>query len=267
MFDIKKILGESADALSPEVLTALGTIFQQRLTESTATQLQEAEAKHVSEIKTLTEGFNAQLQEQEETLKATMVAKIDGFLSESVIQWANQNAPAIDSRLKTEAAENILVNLRNVLAESGIAVDTDGRQLAEEANQRVIELETQLNETQSEVAALREVAATQARLRLVTEACEGLAQTQVEKVIQLTEGFDVSDEEIFKNRAVMFRKLVEGEGEGKGKEGDGKGKDPKDPDDKGGEGKGKEKDKKNETSSELNESVAAQINAMRQMNG
>lgn len=250
---ILQLLGESATQLSPEAQKQINEAFQSRIEEVSKQRLDEAEQRYAAERLALVESHTKQLTEQEQTLRAEYAEKIDKYLSESVIHWANENAPAIDSRLKTEAAETVLVGLKNVLAESGINVDQDSKQIVETLNAQLAESEARANTAEAEVKMLRESENAAKRESVILQICEGMSMTGVDQIRTLTEGLDATDATAFGERVRTFRKLVEGEK-----------KDPKDPEgkDKEPENKGKEPD--NKKGSQLDESIQNQIAAYRQ---
>lgn len=251
--ELKKLF-EGAEGFKPEFLTQISALVESKVTAAHAAGLQEAEGKFDAEIITLKESHAAELESVKESFTADLTTKLDGFLNAALLEWANENAPAIDSKLKTEMAEKLISGMAGLLGEAQIAIVGD-------AEGQIADLQTRLQaESQARTAAetqLQEIAesAIQAQRKLAIDTvCEGLADTQKEKVTSLLEGTSFTDLAAFSARVQRFRSLIEGKDEKDGKDKDGK--DTNDGKDK--DGKGKDKD---EAGKELKESIAAQIAA------
>lgn len=255
--ELKKLF-EGAEGFKPEFLTQMANLVESKVSEARVATLREAEEKFDAELLSVKESHKAEITTIKESHMEEMVAKLDGFLNAAVLEWANENAPAIDSKLKVEMAEKLIVGVTSLLGESQIAVigDADGvvadlqEKLQIESQARVV-AENKLQEI-NEAINLAE------RNEVIARVCEGLADTQKETVIGLTEGVAFTDKEAFASRVQRYRNLVEGK---KPDEKDGKDTDTKDDkDDKG-------KKDKDDAGSEVNESVAAQIRATLALRG
>lgn len=251
MKDELKKLFEGVDGFKPEFLTQITGLVESKVEEGRLAGLQEAEGKFDAEILALRESHAAEIAQLQESHIESLVTKLDGFLNEAVLEWANENAPAIDSNLKVEMAEKLMSGLTGLLGEAQISVSgsddvvTDLQARLQTESQRADAAEHQLNE-------INEAAIQLQRDTAINKVCEGLADTQKDRIVNLLEGTAFTTPEAFAARVQRFRSLIEGDKPNK--EEDGEGKDGKDKE-------GKDKGDKDEAGKEVNESVAAQIAA------
>ena len=110
------------------------------------------------------------------------------------------NKLAIQSGLRTEIAEGFMNNLKDLFTESYIEVPESKVDLVDDLSDQVAELEEQLNkQTEQSMNQSAELESLK-RDSVIREACKGLAETQVEKLIKLAENVDFEDEESFTNK-------------------------------------------------------------------
>ena len=111
-----------------------------------------------------------------------------------------ENELAIQNGLRTEIAENFMNNLKGLFTESYIEVPESKVDLVDDLSDQVAELEEQLNkQTEQSMDQALELEYLK-RESVIREAAKGLAETQVEKLVDLSENVDFEDEESFKNK-------------------------------------------------------------------
>ncbi len=188
----KKGLKEDIDALlqgedlSEEFVSKATTIF---------------EAAVMSRVEEIAEEVEAQLHEQfeqaVEELKEDFAAKIDDYLNYMVEEWMKENELAIESGLRAEIVEDFIGGLRNLFAEHYIDIPEEKVDVVEELTQTVEALEEKLNEQISRSIELKKEINEHKKYQAVQAVCEGLTQTQVEKLKSLAESVEFTSEEDF----------------------------------------------------------------------
>ena len=188
----KKGLKEDIDALlqgeelSEEFVSKATTIF---------------EAAVLSRVEEIAEEVEAQLHEQfeqaVEELKEDFAAKIDDYLNYMVEEWMKENELAIESGLRSEIVEDFIGGLRNLFAEHYIDIPEEKVDVVQEMADKVQELESILDEQISRSIELKKEINEHKKVQAVQTVCEGLTQTQVEKLKSLTESVEFTTEEEF----------------------------------------------------------------------
>ena len=188
----KKGLKEDIDALlqgedlSEEFVSKATTIF---------------EAAVMSRVEEIAEEVEAQLHEQfeqaVEELKEDFAAKIDDYLNYMVEEWMKENELAIESGLRSEIVEDFIGGLRNLFAEHYIDIPEEKVDVVQEMADKVEELEAKLNEEISRSVEFKKEINEHKKVQAVQAVCEGLTQTQVEKLKSLAESVEFTTEEEF----------------------------------------------------------------------
>ena len=116
-----------------------------------------------------------------------------------------QNELAIVSGLRAEIAEDFMTSLRDVFMEHNIDIPEEQVQVVEELTARVEELEEALDEEVKVAVALKRALSEQVKLEAIHTACEGLTQTQEEKLKSLAEGVEFTSEEEFSEKLNVLK--------------------------------------------------------------
>lgn len=188
----KKGLKEDIDALlqgedlSEEFVSKATTIF---------------EAAVMSRVEEIAEEVEAQLHEQfeqaVEELKEDFAAKIDDYLNYMVEEWMKENELAIESGLRAEIVEDFIGGLHNLFKEHYIDIPEEKVDVVQEMADKVEELEAKLNEEISRSVEFKKEISEHKKVQAVQAVCEGLTQTQVEKLKSLAESVEFTTEEDF----------------------------------------------------------------------
>jgi hypothetical protein len=188
----KKNIKEDIDALlqgenlSEEFVSKATTIF---------------EAAVMSRVEELAEEVEAQMHEQFEQaideLKEDFAAKIDDYLNYMVEEWMKENELAIESGLRSEIVEDFIGGLKNLFAEHYIDIPEEKVDVVQEMADKVEELEAKLNEEISRSIEFKKEINEHKKVQAVQAVCEGLTQTQVEKLKSLAESVEFTTEEEF----------------------------------------------------------------------
>jgi len=191
--DVRALL--DGEGLSEEFATKATTIF---------------EAAVMSRIEAIAEQVEAQLVEQFDTaveqVKEDLAAKVDDYLNYMAEEWMKENELAVETGLRNEIAEDFIGALRNVFVEHYIDIPEDKVDVVSEMAEKVAELEDQLNEQINSSIELKKELNEHKKFEAIYAVCEGLTQTQVEKLKSLAEGVEFTTEEEF---AAKLSTLVE----------------------------------------------------------
>ena len=170
------------------------SIFEARVADRVTQIEEEVEAKYAG-----------MLEEAVESIKADLTTKVDDYLNYVVEQWLEQNQIAIESGLRAELTEEFIAGLRNLFAEHYIDIPSEKVDVVEELANKVEELETSLNEQIARSVELTKELNEQKKIEAIYAVCEGLTQTQVEKMKSLAEGVEFTTDEEFADKLVTLR--------------------------------------------------------------
>ena len=159
------------------------------------------EAAVMARVDQIVEEVEAQLTEQFEVaveeIKEDLAAKVDDYLNYMVEEWIKENEIAIEKGLRAEVVEEFMTKLRDLFVESYIDIPTEKVDVVEELLTKVEELESSLNEQINKSVELTKELNEQKKIEAIYTACEGLSQTQVEKLKSLAENVEFNTEEDF----------------------------------------------------------------------
>lgn len=176
----------SGENLSEEFVTKAATIFEAAVVARAEEVIAEAETQ-------LMEQFEKAIEE----VKEDLAAKVDDYLNYMVEEWMKDNEIAIEKGLRAEITEDFINGLRNLFVEHYIDIPADKVEVVEELTAKVEELENSLNEQIKSGIELKKELSEQKKIEAIYTACEGLTQTQVEKLKSLAEGVEFTTEEEF----------------------------------------------------------------------
>jgi len=182
--DIDALL--SGENLSEEFVNRATTIFE-------AAVYARAEEVIVEAQEVMFEEFEAAVEE----IKEDLASKVDDYLNYMVEEWMKENEIAIETGLRAEIAEDFMTGLRDLFIEHHIDIPEDKVNVVEELTSKIEELESALNEEMNSNVQLTKQITEQVKIEAIHTACDGLTQTQVEKLKSLAEGVEYTTEEEF----------------------------------------------------------------------
>jgi hypothetical protein len=197
---MKEKMKEDIDALlqgenlSEEFVAKASTIFEAAVISRAEEVIEEAQNE-------LMEQFEVAI----EIYKEELANKVDDYLNYMVEEWLNDNQIAIEKGLRAEIAEGFMNSLRDLFTEHYIDVPTEKVDIAEELAIKCEELESQLNEQINKGIELSKALNEQKKNEAIYTACEGLTQTQVEKMKALAESVDFTTEEEFVGKMEVLK--------------------------------------------------------------
>jgi hypothetical protein len=182
--DIEAML--AGENLSEEFKEKATTIFEAAVNSRVTAIVEEVENELATQ-------FEAAVEE----VKEELAEKIDSYLNYMVEEWINENELAIEQGLRAEIVEDFITGLRNLFVEHYIDIPEDKVDIVTELTNRVEELEESLNEQINSAVALKQEVNEHKKFEAIYDACDGLTQTQVEKMKSLAEGVEFTTEEEF----------------------------------------------------------------------
>lgn len=180
--------------ISEEFKNKASTIFEARVIDKVNTLKEQLEEEYASA-----------LEEAVQKIKDELTTKIDDYLSYVVEQWVADNQLAIESGLRTELTEDFMLGLKNLFAEHYIDVPEDKVNLIDELASKVEELETKLDEEIQNGITVRKQLVESRKENIINLVCDGLTDTQVEKIKTLAESINYSTEEEYVKKLETIR--------------------------------------------------------------
>lgn len=172
----------AGEELSEEFKEKAKTIFEAAVKQKVA-----------EEIEVLEEAFAATLEEEVSRINEELSSNVDDYLNYVVEQWTAENEVAIEASLRSELTEEFISGLRNLFAEHYIDIPEEKVSVVEEMGNKVAELEEKLNEEIERNVALSKMLNESKTNEILFDACDGLTDTQAEKLKSLAEGIEYSN--------------------------------------------------------------------------
>lgn len=184
----------AGENLSEDFKTKATTIFEAAVTarvQSVSAQLEEA--------------FEAQFDEAVDAVKEELAAKVDDYLNYMVQEWMEENQIAIEKGLRSEIVEGFIDGLKNLFTEHYIDIPEEKVDIVGELADKVTALEEELNEQINKSVELSKELNEHRKVEAIYAVCEGLTQTQVEKITTLAEGVEFTTDAEFAQKLEMIK--------------------------------------------------------------
>jgi hypothetical protein len=190
--DLDALLG--GENLSEEFVQKASTIFEAAVIARAEEVIAEAETE-------LMEQFEAAIEE----VKEDLAAKVDDYLNYMVEEWVKDNEIAIEKGLRSEIVEDFITGLKGLFEEHYIDIPAEKVDVVEGLTAKVEELEDALNEQIKTAVEMKKELSESKKVEAIYAACEGLTQTQVEKLKSLAEGVEFTTEEEFGTKLTTLK--------------------------------------------------------------
>ena len=190
--DINALL--SGENLSEEFVARASTIFEAAVISRTEAILEDIQEELVQ-----------QFEEAVEEVKEELASKIDDYMNYMAEEWMKENQLAVEKGLRAEIVEDFIKGLHDLFVEHYIDIPEEKVDVVEELTGRVEELEESLNEQIASAIAMKKELNEHKKLEAIHAVCEGLTQTQVEKMKSLAESIEFTTEEEFADKVVAIR--------------------------------------------------------------
>lgn len=198
--------GEDYDASEDVEAMLAGENLSEDFKDKATTIFEAAVSARVQHYATqLEEAFESQFDEAVDAVKEELAAKVDDYLNYMVQEWMTENAIAIEKGLRSEITENFIEGLKNLFVEHYIDIPEEKVDIVEELADKVTELEEELNEQINKSVELSKELNEHKKIEAIYAVCEGLTQTQVEKIATLAEGVEFTTEAEFAQKLEMIK--------------------------------------------------------------
>ena len=147
------------------------------------------------------EEFEASVEE----IKEDLANKLDGYIGYMAEEWMKENQLAVEKGLRGEIVEEFITGLKGLFEQHYIDIPEEKVDVVEELTNKVEELQAEVNEQiQTNVELYKELNESK-KQEAIHAVCEGLTQTQVEKMKQLAESVEFTTDEEFADKLVTLR--------------------------------------------------------------
>ena len=190
--DIKALL--EGTELSEEFAEKAKTIFEAAV-----------KAKLKEEYDKLVKHFAEETEKKVEEIKKELSEEVNGTVNYAIGQWKEENKIAIDQGIKTEITEDFIAGLKNLFEEHYISIPDDKVDVVEGMADQIREMETRLDEQVKANVKLQNRLDESARVVVLKNVSEGLADTQKDKLAALAEGIEFTTEEEFTKKVTTIK--------------------------------------------------------------
>ena len=191
--DVESLFAED-ESVSADFKKKASIVYEARVNDRVTQIVEEIEGQYANKF-----------EEAVTEIKTELTEKVDEYLNYVVEQWMTDNQIAVESGLRAELTEEFISGLRNLFAEHYIDVPEEKVDLVDELATRVESLESQLDEEMERGMEFAKALVTARQNEISSEVCEGLTDTQEEKIKTLAESVDFSTEEEFREKVQTIR--------------------------------------------------------------
>ena len=192
--DDAQALSEGEDDLSDEFKKKAATILEAAI-----------KSKLREEMERLEEKYQELYVKELEDAQNEMAEQVDSYLSYVVQEWMKKNEVAVEHKMKTEIADSFIAGLRGLFEEHNIAMPDEQYDMLDAAAEKVNELEGKLNESIEHNIELTRENGELIRNEILLDVASDLADTEVEKFAELTEGIEFDGAEKYREKVSTIK--------------------------------------------------------------
>lgn len=156
-------------------------------------------------VSRLEEAYEEAVSENTEKILDELSSRVNDYISYIAEEWVKENRLVLESGIKTEIAENFLRGIRDVFEQNYVNVPEEKIDLVAELSDENEALRDEINEGASEIMGLRKEILALRCNDIFESQCDGLADTQVEKLRTLAEGIEFDSEEMFEEKLNILK--------------------------------------------------------------
>jgi hypothetical protein len=156
-------------------------------------------------VSRLEEAYEQTIQENTEKIVDELSGRINDYISYIAEEWLNENRLVAESGIKTEIAENFLEGIKAVFEQNYVQIPEEKIDLVSDMEEENEELKDEINERVAENMELRKEILALRCDDIFESHCDGLADTQVEKLRTLAEGMEFDSEEMFEEKLSVLK--------------------------------------------------------------
>ena len=173
--------------LSEEFTNKVTLVFEAAVNESATKKAEAMTEEYAAKV-------DAEMQESVDSTVNTIIENLDSYLDYVVEEWMKENELAVEKGIRAEIVENFMHGLRNLFAENYIDIPEEKVDLVDELAGKVEELEASVNEEVERNIEVKKELVEMKKDKALTDVCEGLTDSQVEKMKSLAEGVDFDED-------------------------------------------------------------------------
>ena len=190
--DIEALVAD--EDLSQEFKTKAKTIFEAAVATKVKERITEVEAQSQKDTDVAVE-----------EIKEDLTEKVDNYLNYVAENWVTENELAIERGLKSELTEDFINGLKKLFEEHYVEVPEDKFDVVEELAGRLDDTEDKLNEEVAQNISLSQDIEELKREKIISEASTELADSEQERLKELTEDVDYESEENFQEKVSTLK--------------------------------------------------------------
>lgn len=153
----------------------------------------------------LEEAYEQTIAENTEKILDELSGRVNDYISYIAEEWVKENRLVLESEIKVEIAENFLNGMKGLFEQNFIQVPEEKIDLMDELSDENEELRDEVNEQVAENMELRKEILALRCDDIFESYCDGLADTQVEKLRTLAEGIEFDSEELFEEKLAVLK--------------------------------------------------------------
>jgi len=184
----------SGENLSEEFKDKATTIFEAAVIARTQAVMEDIE-------QALFEEFEVAVEE----IKEDLATKLDDYINYMAEEWLKENQLAVEKGLRAEIVESFITGMKDLFEAHYIDIPEEKVDVVEGLTTKVEELEASLNEQIQAAIDMKKELNEHKKIEAIHAVCEGLTQTQVEKMKSLAEGVEFTTDEEFADKLVTLR--------------------------------------------------------------
>ena len=192
--DDAQALSEGEDDLSDEFKKKAATILEAAI-----------KSKLREEMERLEEKYQELYAKELDDAQNEMAEQVDGYLNYVVQEWMKKNEMAVEHKMKTEIADSFIAGLRALFEEHNIAMPDEQYDMLDAAAEKVDELEGRLNEQMENNVELTKENGELLRNEILLDVASDLADTEVEKFAELTEGIEYKSADNYREKVTTLK--------------------------------------------------------------
>ena len=189
-----KVLADADQELTEDFKSKASILFEAAVANKVQTIKEELEAE-----------YSADLQEEVNYVRESLIEKIDDYLSFVVESWIEENQEFVDNKLRVEITENFMKALQNTFTEHYIEVPDSKVDIVDELSEQVSEIKESLANVTSEREELARQVEELSREKIISEASADLASTEAGKLASLVEETEFVDSETFAAKVATIK--------------------------------------------------------------
>jgi hypothetical protein len=149
--------------------------------------------------------YEATLVEELESIKESLVERVDAYLEYVADEWIQENALAVEAGLQSEISESFMTGLKGLFEDHYVSIPEEKYDVIESMVDKLDEMEAKLNEQIEKNVALNKRLAESVSDVIFSDVAEGLALSQKDKLASLAENVEFEGEANYREKLVTLR--------------------------------------------------------------